>query len=384
MATDHIALHRKILPLAALQGALSTLAGFGGVLVYRQHGMQGTMAYITWMMLFIALATISPFVVGRVLKLHGKRVVRLAFAVPAVALCFAQDRPIVLALATGGFMGWSWAARHWLELSILRDDERDGHTTRMTATAVIASFLTTAAMATLLTVLGENAWVVYGGYAVLAAFGAVFAPRGLPDTPVMQWEQPWTVLRQPGFVQCLPLYFLQSGLSGISMALGASAAVRALGQTSHYGWVVSAATLAGALSLYAMRRKRTATNRVRWMAWACLGMVSAHLLLGASGWWPVLYLLHVLVQACVQPFWQASEQVLNQRALDLKGALADRIVVREMVLGIFRILALAGFGLVVHYADAQATLLLGALAMALSTVLVWLIGRILLARMPAS
>lgn len=373
-------LERQLLPFVALQGAFSTLAGFGALLVYTQGGMAASVQYTGCMLGIAMLSIMSPFVLGRALKLRGKRLVRLSFGVPAVALWWADGHPMVLALSFGGFLGWSWAARHWLELSSLKDGERDAYATHVTVVWVVASLFTTAVVATLLSLTGESPMAVYGGYAVLAAVASIWAARSLPNTPVMQWERPLAVVRQPGFKACLPLYFLESGMLGIGMVLGAGGASRALGQVSHYGWVSVVATVVGAAALFALRRKRHSGNRVRWMGLACIGMASGQLLLGASVLHPALYVLHLLLIACVQPFWQASEQVLNQRAMDLHGALADRIVVRETVLGLSRLLALGLFWLLIREWDAVTVLLAGTTLMATAAVLEWALGRALLRR----
>lgn len=373
-------LERQLLPFVALQGAFTTLAGFGALLVYTQGGMAASVQYTACMLGIAMLSIMSPFVLGRALKLRGKRLVRLSFGVPAVALWWADGHPLVLALSFGGFLGWSWAARHWLELSTLKDAERDAYATHVTVVTVVASLLTTAVVATLLSLMDESPMAVYGSYAVLAAVASVWAARSLPNTPVMQWERPLAVVRQPGFKACLPLYFLESGMLGIGMVLGAGGASQALGQVSHYGWVSVVATVVGAAALFALRRKRHSGNRVRWMGLACIGMASGQLLLGASVLHPALYVLHLLLIACVLPFWQASEQVLNQRAMDLHGALADRIVVREMVLGLSRLLALGLFWLLVRHWTPVSVLLVGTTMMASAAVLEWALGRALLRR----
>ena len=111
------------------------------------------------------------------------------------------------------------------------------------------------------------------------------------------------------------------------------------------------------------------------MGVACLGMVASQSLLAASVWQPLLYVPHVLLLACAQPFWQASEQVLNQRALDLYGDLADRIVVREWTLWAFRCAALLAFWWLVQDWSATQQLVLGVALMALATVSEWLLAR---------
>lgn len=373
-------LERQLLPFVAFQGAFSTLAGFGALLVYTQGGMAASVQYTACMLGIAMLSILSPFVLGRALRLRGKRLVRLSFAVPAIALWWADDQPLLLALSTGGFLGWSWAARHWLELSSLKDAERDAYAAHVTVVTVVASLLATAVVATLLSLTNESPMAVYGSYAVLAAVACLWAARSLPATPVMQWEQPLAVVQQPAFKACLPLYFLESGMLGIGMVLGAGGASQALGQVSHYGWVSVGATVVGAAALFALRRKRHSGNRVRWMGLACIGMASGHLLLGASVLHPSLYVLHLLLLASLLPFWQASEQVLNQRAMDLHGALADRIVVREAVLGIFRLLALGLFWLLIREWTPVAVLLVGTGLMASAAVLEWALGRAWLRR----
>lgn len=377
-------LERQLLPFVALQGAFTTLAGFGALLVYQAGGMAASVQYTAWMLGIAMLSIMSPFVLGRALRLRGKRLVRLSFAVPAVALWWADGHPMLLALSFGGFLGWSWAARHWIELSTLHDAERDAYAAHVTIVTVVASLLTTAVVSALLSLWDESPMAVYGSYAVLAAIACIWAPRRLPTTPVMQWEQPLAVVRQPGFKTCLPLYFLESGMLGIGMVLGAGGAAQALGQVSHYGWVSVVATMLGAAALYALRRKRHSGNRVRWMGLACIAMASGHLLLGGSVLHPGLYVLHLLVIACALPFWQASEQVLNQRAMDLHGALADRIVVRESVLGVFRLAALGLFWLLTRTWQPVSVLLLGTAMMAAATVMEWALGRALLRRQPTA
>ncbi len=375
MPTTIHPLERQLLPFVAFQGAFTTLAGFGALLVYQAGGMAASVQYTAWMLGIAMLSIMSPFVLGRALRLRGKRLVRLSFAVPAVALWWADGQPMLLALSFGGFLGWSWAARHWIELSTLHDAERDAYAAHVTIVTVVASLLTTAVVSALLSVFDESPMAVYGSYAVLAAVASIWAVRRLPTTPVMQGEQPLAVVRQPGFKRCLPLYFLESGMLGIGMVLGAGGAAQALGQVSHYGWVSVVATMLGAAALYALRRKRHSGNRVRWMGLACIAMASGHLLLGGSVLHPGLYVLHLLVIACALPFWQASEQVLNQRTLDIHGALADRIVVRESTLWLFRVTLLALFWGVMHDASPAALLQLGAGLMVTATVFEYLIGR---------
>ncbi|MFM1906992.1 MAG: hypothetical protein RLZZ591_669 [Pseudomonadota bacterium] len=369
-------LERSLLPFIACQGAFSTLAGFGAVLVFDQGGMSGSLSYTASMLTVAMLGITVPMALGRRLQWRTARIVQTAFGLPALLLWFAEGRPLVLALAMGGFLGLSWGARHWLELSLLRNEQRDSYATHVTVVTVLASLLATAVVATLLTWMAESPQAVYRSYAVMGLLGAWWAGRQLPHTPAMGLQSPWRVMRQPGFAACLPLYFLESGLLGMGMVLGASGAVQSLGQTSHYGWVASAATVAGAIALFALRRHRHESNRVRWMGLAAAGMALSHGLLGASVGWSGSYVLHLLLLAAVQPFWLASEQVLNQRVLDIQGSLADRIVVREGILWLFRMMGLAGFWTLVQDWPVEHMLMLGAALMASATLLEWALGRL--------
>jgi hypothetical protein len=368
-------LERRLLPFIACQGAFSTLIGFAGVLVFAQRGWSASVLFTAVMLTSAMVSIVGAFALGRRWSLQPAHLIRAGFLLPALLLLGAQDQPLWLAGAIGAFIGLTWGARLWLELSLLADAERDPYAAHTTVWTVFAGLGATLTATLFLSMTGERAAAVYLSYAVLALAAAVWVPRQLPATPAIHWDNPWAVVRQPGFVRCLPLYGLESGLLGVGMVLGASGAVQALGVVSHYGWTASTATVFGGLALFVLRRWRHAGNRLRWMAFAAAGMVAAHLLLGASVWHPALYVVHLLTLAAVQPFWAASEQVLNQRLLDLEGALADRIVVRECVLWGFRMLALGGFWWVVQGWSPVWVLLLGAGLMAVAVLAEWGIGR---------
>jgi hypothetical protein len=368
-------LERRLLPFIGCQGAFSTLIGFAGVLVFAQRGWSASVLFTAVMLTSAMVCIVGAFALGRRWSLQPAHLIRAGFLLPALLLLGAQDRPLWLAGAIGAFIGLTWGARLWLELSLLADAERDPYAAHTTVWTVFAGLGATLTVTLFLSMTGERAAAVYLSYAVLALVAAVWVPRQLPATPAIHWDNPWTVVRQPGFARCLPLYGLESGLLGVGMVLGASGAVQALGVVSHYGWTASTATVFGGLALFALRRWRHAGNRLRWMAFAAAGMAAAHLLLGASVWHPALYVVHLLTLAAVQPFWAASEQVLNQRLLDLEGALADRIVVRECVLWVFRMLALGGFWWVVQGWSPVWVLLLGAGLMAVAVLAEWGIGR---------
>ena len=369
------ATERRLLPFVGLQGCVATLGGFAGVFAYAQGGMAATVRYAALMLGSAALSIALAYALGAVVRLRCATLLRAAFLVPAVLLWFADGRPDVLGLAFGLFLGLAWGGRHWLELGLLADAERDAYATHATVLTVGASLVTILVVTLLLQWGGERHAPVYGLYALTSLVAAVFAARGLPETPPIRLEAPWAVVTQKGFVACLPLFFLESGLFGVGQVLGASAAVHALGEASRYGWVATAATVAGGLALFALRRRRQSHNRGRWMGWACAGVALAFGLLGASSVWPWLYVLHLLLQSGVAPFWQASEQVLNQRTMDIHGALADRIVARELTLGVFRLVVLAAFGFgTAGWSDLR-VLQLGAALMAAAAVAEYALGR---------
>jgi nitrate/nitrite transporter NarK len=377
-------LQRRLLPFLVAQAGLSTLVGFGTVLVYAQAGMATTVAYILTLLTCVMLGIVVPYAVGRRWTVRLPRVAQLAFALPALLLPWSDGRPMLLAIAVGGFIGLSWAARHRIELGLIDDHERDGYAANAIVLSVLASLGTTAIVSLLLTWSDEARLGVLLFYAAIAVAGLLLAVRGLPETEPLRLENPRAVLRQRGYRDSLLLYLLQSGLFGIGLMMSASGAIEALGKASHYGWSVTAATLVGAAGLWALRHRRHAANRDRTMAYAVAGIVVAQLLLGASAWLPALFVLHLLTQAAVQPFWQASEQVLNQRAMDIQGALVDRIAAREVTLWAFRVLLLGGFWLGVHALSAQAVLAIGATLMALSTALEYAVGRAWLRHAPAA
>jgi len=365
----------RLLPFVALQGALSTVVGFGAWLVYGQGGGTATVQYALVLLTAAVLAISLPYALGRWLQLAVATWVRLCFAVPALLLWWADGRPLLLAVALGGFLGAGWAARHWLELSLLQDGQRDAYAARATVWTVLASLATTLAVSVALARSGEAAQAAYACYAVLAALAVVLAPRQLPQAAPLRLQNPLAIVRHAAFVRSLPLYFLESGLMGVGLVINASAAVHALGLASHYGWALSAATVLGAAGLHAVRARRHAGNRLRWMGLACLGMVLAQALLAATAWQGWLYVPHLLLLAWAQPFWQASEQVLNQRALDLEGALADRILVREWVLWLFRVGSLLLFWLAARNWPAPQQWFLGSLLMGLATLAEWRLAR---------
>lgn len=377
------ATERRLLPFVALQGSVATLGSFAGVFVFAQGGMAATARYAALMLGTTALSIALAYALGAALRLRCATLVRAAFVVPGVLLWFAEGRPDVLGLAFGLFLGLSWGARNWLELTLLADHERDAYATHATVLTVAASLATIFLVTLLLQLGGERRQPVFALYAVASLAAAALAARGLPETASIRLHSPWAVARQRGFVACLPLYLLESGLFGVILVIGASGAVHALGEASRYGWVATAAAVAGGIALFALRRRRRPHNRQHWMAAACAGMVLAYGLLGASSVWPWLFVAHLVLHSGVSPFWQASEQVLNQRTMDIRGALADRILAREATLGLFRLLVLGTFWWgTAGWSDLR-MLQVGAALMAGAALLEFALGRAWLRHRPA-
>ena len=94
-------LHRRLLVFAAFQGALTTLIGFGGLLVFKQGGAIATVHYTLWMLSASMLGSVVPYALGRWISVQVRHLVRLCFALPAVLLWWADGRPTLLALAGG-------------------------------------------------------------------------------------------------------------------------------------------------------------------------------------------------------------------------------------------------------------------------------------------
>lgn len=375
-------------PFIAVQAALTPLGGFAAVFVMADQGTIAVVQYAALMLGVAGAATVSSFALGRLWPMQAGTLVRAGFLAPVLLLplafhssgtspegAFGVPVAVALALAFGTFLGLTWGARHWFELQVLGDEERDGYATHAVALAVGIGLATTLTVSALLTLAGERREPVYGLFMLLGLLGAAWAPRHLPAAPPVRLVAPMQVLRQPGYRACLPLFFLESGLLGIGQVLNATGAVRALGEASHYGWAASAATLAGAAALYAARGHRHSANRVGWMRSACAGVVLAAALLGASAWWPALFVLHLLLNASVQPFWSASEHVLNQRAMDLHGAVGDRVVAREGTLAVLRLLTLGAFWLLAAGLDDRQRLICGAALVAAAATLEYRLGR---------
>ncbi len=375
---------RRMLPFVGLQAAVSALGSFAGVFVHAGFGAAGVARYAAMMLGTASLLIVLSFALGMRMRISATRLIQAGFAVPAVLLWWADGRPDVLALSIGSFLGLTWGARHWLELQCLGNAERDSYATHAIALAVGVALLGALAVSIMLSATGEAHAPVYRMFALMSIVGVLLSGRHLPEAPLVRLEKPSEVLKQPAYKDCLPLFFLESGLIGIALVLTANGAVHSLASASNFGWAVSAATAAGAVALRALHGRRHSDNRVGWMQAACTGIVCAAVLLGASAVIPALFVLHLLTQAAVGPFWSASEHVLNQRAMDIHGAVGDRIIAREGALGIFRFISLGLFWWATQSLDDHQRLIAGASLMGLAAVLEFRLGRRWLGTHPGS
>jgi len=365
---------RRMRPFIVLQACVNSFGAFAGVFVQTAHGSAALVRFVALLLTTAALSLVTSYALGMRLTISPRRMVQAGFALPAVLLWWAEGRPDLLALGLGAFVGLSWGARHWLEFHLLADTDRDSYAAHAIALGVGAALLSTLGTSVLLSLTREARQPVYALFALVCAAGALPAAWRIPTAPAVALVAPWAVLRQPAFAARAPLLLVESGLLGIGVVLTASGAVRSLESASHYGWAASTATLAGALGLWTLRRKRHSENRVGWMAAACVGVVGAALLLGASAVWPALFVLHLLLQAAVGPFWAASEHVMNQRALDIHGSVGDRIAAREGTLGVFRLVTLGLFWWATQAMDDRQRLVAGAALMGAAALLEFWLG----------
>jgi uncharacterized membrane protein YhdT len=368
---------RALLPLIGLQGAVSTLAGFIGFFVIEAHGMNGMLRFTAGMLTAAIASTLLAYRFGPLLKLTGGRLLKLGFIGPGLPILFGHGGVASMALAFGAFLGLTWGARHWLEMSLLNDAERDRYAAHSGTVTVISAVATTLLASLLLLLAGgaDQGRYVYPLYGMLAIIGGLVLGSAIPDTAPVSLDRPLAVIRQPQFIACLPLFFLESGLFGLSQALGSAGAVKALGSASQFGWVATLAGLVGGVALYLTRKTRDMHNRSHWLGASCLVVAVSFVLLGASVWVPALYVGYSILKAAGGPFLAASEQVLNQRTLDIRGRLSDRIVAREVVLWALRMLSLLLFWLLAATLPSNALLVAGSLLLALATGTEYLIGK---------
>lgn len=368
---------RSMLPLVGLHGAIHSLAGFIGFFVVGGQDLHALLRYTAGMLTAAMLSTFVAYALGPRLRLCGRRLMRLGFLLPGLLLLFGPQSVPVLALAFGCFLGMTWSGRHALEMALMRNHERDGYAAHAVAVMMVPGVLATLAATLVLAHSGGNAQYVYWLYGGLCVLGAALVGRGIPDTEPVALKAPLAVLRQPAFVACLPLFFLESGLFGISQAMTAAGAVKALGSASEFGWVSTAAGLIGGCALYLTRTGRAVENRAHWLGGSCLVVGLSFLLLGASAWVPALFIGHAILRAAGAPFLSASQQVLNQCTLDIQGELPDRIFARELVLWALRMTSLGLFWLLAMELTAMQLLATGSALLAAATGLEYLLGKTL-------
>lgn len=367
--------HRSLLPLIGLQGAVGSMGGFIGFFVVGGHDLHAMFRYTAMMLTAAMAATFLAYRFGPHLGLSGRRLFRLGFLLPGLLILFGDGTVTMLAIAYGSFIGTTWSARHSLEMSLLEDADRDRYSAHSVTSMIVLSVATTLVATLILARFAEQSHYVYWLYGGLCVLGGLMLGKSIPDTPPVALNKPLDVIRQPQFIDCLPLFFLESGLFGITQAMASAGAVNALGSASHFGWVTTLAGLVGGLALYLTRKSRGVENRANWLGGACLVVALAFALLGASAWLPSLYIGYTVLRAAGMPFLSASEQVLNQRTLDIRGELSDRIFARELVLWVLRMLSLCMFWALANVLTPKHVLVIGSSLLALATALEYVIGR---------
>jgi hypothetical protein len=369
---------RTLLPLIALQGAVATMGGFIGFFVVGTQDVNAMFRFTAGMLTAAMASTFIAYFFGPRLHLTGKRLLKLGFLVPGLLILFGGGSVAMMAVAYGSFLGLTWGARHSLEMSLVQDHQRDGYASHSGTFTVVFGIATTLVATLVLAGSAENSNYVYWLYGTLCLVGAFLLGNDIPDTAPVSIKDPMSVIRQPQFIACLPLFFVESGLFGVTQALSSAGAVKALGSASNFGWVATAASLIGGVALYFTRKNRGVDNRARWLGGACLMVGISFVLLGLSAWLPALYIAHTVLKAAAGPFLYASEQVLNQRTLDIKGELSDRIFARELVLWVLRMISLGMFWALSSALTPTHMLAFGSILLAGATATEYLVGQALL------
>lgn len=366
---------RALLPLIGLQGAVGSIGGFIGFFVIGAQDLHALFRY-TAGMLTTAWATIFlTYFFGPRFHLSGRRLLRLGFLIPGLLLLVSERSVAMMAIAFGTFVGMTAGARHSLEMNLLPDAERDGYAARTGTLSVVCGVAATLAATLLLACFAEQSHYVFRLYGALCMLGAAFLGKAIPDTAPVSLKDPLAILRQPQFIACFPMFFLESGLFGISQAMASAGAANALGAASRFGWVATAAGLAGGIALYFTRKNRNAQNRAHWLGGSCLVVALSFMLLGASVWLPALYIGHSVLRAAGTPFLSASQQVLTQRALDIHGELSDRIFARELALWVLRMVSLCLFWPLANVLSPTLMLVAGAALLAAATGMQYVVGK---------
>jgi hypothetical protein len=366
---------RSLLPFVTLQGAVCTLSGFIGFFLMKNRGHQAMFEFTAIMLTFAMLAAALAYGFGARLGLGGKTLMKLGFFLPGVALLSGNQSVWAMSFAFGSFLGLTWSARHWLEMQLLSDGQRDAYASHAGALAVAGGIAATLLATLLLAQSADNARLLYALYGLACLLAAWRLGRGMPDAPLRPLKAPLALARRPEFLACLPLFFLESGLFGLGQAITSIGASRAMGSAAALGTAATVAGLAGGVGLYLSARKRDVDNRASWLGGSCLAMAVAFAFLAGSAWIPGLFVVHLVAKAVASPFLGASEHVLNQKALDIAADLGDRIVVREVTLWALRMASLLGFWALSNAMPPAVMLAAGALLMALAVGLEYLVGQ---------
>ncbi|NEX64087.1 hypothetical protein [Noviherbaspirillum galbum] len=371
---------RALLPLIGLQGGLTAFGGFIGFHVMASGDANAIFRYTLCMLTSAIAGTVAGYLVGPLCRASSAVMLRAGFVLPGCILLFGDGSPDVLAAGYGAFIGMTWGARHLLEMSMFRDRERDAYASRSGALGVACGIAATILVTLLLAGTGAGTGMAFRGAGAIGILGGLMLGKRIPGDRMRALVNPLAVLKQPQFLASMPLFFLESGLFGVGQAVGSAGAFQALGSASTFGWVATLAGMAGAIALFLTRRWRDAGNRVAWLGRSCAVVAAAFVMLGMSAWSPVFYVLYAVLKAAGGPFLSASEQVLNQRTLDIQGALQDRIVAREVVLWMFRMTSLVLFWNLLSHLSAAHLLAAGAGLLAAATLLEYAAGRALLWR----
>ncbi|HZW12743.1 MAG TPA: hypothetical protein VFF81_06070 [Noviherbaspirillum sp.] len=366
---------RALLPLIGLQGAIGSLGGFIGFFIVGSQDPHAIFRYTAGMLTAAVMSIFLTYLFGPRFGMTGRRLLRLGFLVPGLLLIVGEGSIAMMAIAFGAFIGMTAGARHSLEMSVLSDAERDGYAARTGTLSVICSVAVTLGATLLLASFAEQSHYVFWLYGALCVLGAAALGRSIPDTPPVSLKAPLSILKQPQFVACLPIFFLESGLFGISQAMASAGAVQALGSATNFGWVATVAGLVGGIALYVTRKSRNVQNRTHWLGGACLVVSLAYVLLGASVWVPSLFIGYSVLRAAGLPFLGASQQVLTQRILDIQGELSDRIFARELVLWMLRMVSLFLFWSLANVISPVSLLLVGSGLLATATAMQYLVGK---------
>lgn len=334
---------QEMLLFVAFQGAIGTLAAFIGYFVVGVDDINAMFRFTAYMLSDASGCALFVYLLGPYFGLTGRRLMRLSFLIPGALLLTGNESVPMMAAVYGLFLGLTWSARYWLEMSVLSDAERDSYASRSGALAVAGGIVATLVATLFLAKTGNSSHALYKLYGMVCIGAGLMLGRNVTEAPMVPAKNPLAVIAQPEFRNCLPLFFLESGLLGVGGAVGSVGAAMSLGSASDLGWVSSVAGLAGAAALYVTRKSRGVHNRSGWLGWSCFAVAISFVLLGASAWLPALFVAHSILRSAAGPFLNASEHVLNQRALDIRGELVDRIVARDLVMWVMRMGSLLTF-----------------------------------------